>query len=264
MSRAAAASAKWCGLDAPMIGALTTGFARTHASATVAMDTPRAWATDCTSSMISRFDSSSTKRRPVCGVGLRPSGLLTQGRVSRPRQRAPWDASDALICEQAEHLPFLFTHEEVVLVLHGHEPRPPVQISGVLQLGELPGQHRGGADVAHLARLDDVVEGLHRLLGGRLVVKSVDLVEVHVVRTEPGQGRVDLLHDRLAGRSGSPWTGVHGVALVASTMSSRRVYFLIARPTISSERPQLLTVGKAPRVMPRSTACRNRAPIPPR
>ena len=43
--------------------------------------------------------------------------------------------------------------------------------------------------------------------------------------------------------------------LVASTMSSRRLYFFSARPTISSELPKPVDVGGVPKVTPSSTAC---------
>src|SRR5437870_13851491 len=40
-------------------------------------------------------------------------------------------------------------------------------------------------------------------------VEAVDLVQVDVVGAEPGQGGVDLFHDRLAGQAGSAGTVVH-------------------------------------------------------
>src|SRR4029450_1442232 len=43
--------------------------------------------------------------------------------------------------------------------------------------------------------------------------------------------------------------------LVAKTMSSRRAYFLKARPTISSELPIPYTLAVSQKLMPRSTAC---------
>ena len=75
----------------------------------------------------------------------------------------------------------------------------PLAHGDVLQCLELPGPHRGGADVADLAGLDDVVQRLHRLLHRRLSVVAVDLVEIYVVHVEPAQTVVDLSQDRLAG-----------------------------------------------------------------
>jgi hypothetical protein len=84
-----------------------------------------------------------------------------------------------------------------------------VQVGGVLHLGELPGPHGGRTEVAGLAGLDDVVKGFHRLLDRGRGVETVDLVEVDVLRAEPGQRGVDVLHDRLAGQAGSAGTTVH-------------------------------------------------------
>ena len=53
-----------------------------------------------------------------------------------------------------------------------------------LGLGELPREHAAGADVARLARLDDIVQGLHRLLDRGLRIPAVDLVQVDVVEAE--------------------------------------------------------------------------------
>ena len=71
----------------------------------------------------------------------------------------------------------------------------------MLKFGELPGVHGGGAEVADLPGLDDVVEGLHGLCDWSLGIEAVDLVEVDVVGAEPGQGGVDLLNDRCAGQA---------------------------------------------------------------
>jgi hypothetical protein len=62
-----------------------------------------------------------------------------------------------------------------------------VHVSGVLQLGELRGVHGGGAEVADLPGLDDVVEGLHGLVDWSLGIEAVDLVEVDVIGAEPAQ-----------------------------------------------------------------------------
>jgi len=68
----------------------------------------------------------------------------------------------------------------------------------------------------------------------------VDLVQVDVVGAQPGERAVDLLQDGLAGQAPPPGPGRIGqYTLVASTMSSRRVYLRSARPVISSEVPWL-------------------------
>ena len=49
---AARASSRWCGFDAPTIGAVTPGWCKSHASATCAFDTPRFRATSLTRSTL--------------------------------------------------------------------------------------------------------------------------------------------------------------------------------------------------------------------
>ena len=116
-------------------------------------------------------------------------------------QRAVRDATDALVGQKSEHLPFFLAVKEGVLVLHGHESGPSVQVSGVLQLGELPCPHRRGTEITDLPDLDEIVQRFHRFLDGRFRVEAVDLVQIDVISAEAGQGGIDLLHDRLAGQT---------------------------------------------------------------
>ena len=70
----------------------------------------------------------------------------TAGRVV-PSRAAVRDAACALISEESEHFPFLFTVHEAVLILHGHKPGPSVQVGGMLLLGGARGRGRpSGAD----------------------------------------------------------------------------------------------------------------------
>ena len=47
-------------------------------------------------------------------------------------------------------------------------------------MGKLPAPHRACTNVAHFTTLNEVVEGLHRLLGGYIGVISMDLEEIEV------------------------------------------------------------------------------------
>ena len=98
------------------------------------------------------------------------------------------------------------------MVLHRDEPCPTVDPLQVERLGELPGVHGRGAEIAHLASLHHVVEGFERLLPRGRVVVAVDLVQVDVVRAEPAQRMVDLGHDRLAGQAAAVGSWSHRVA----------------------------------------------------
>src|SRR6266511_2408266 len=60
----------------------------------------------------------------------------------------------------------------------------------------------GGADVAHLALHDQLVEGGDRLLQWRLGIGAMLLVEVDVVGLEPAQAGLDRAPDVATGAAG--------------------------------------------------------------
>jgi hypothetical protein len=60
-----------------------------------------------------------------------------------------------------------------------------LQVQG---LGELPGVHRGGAQVAYFACLDQVVQCLEGLLERCRVIVAVDLVKVDTIRADADSG----------------------------------------------------------------------------
>ena len=114
---------------------------------------------------------------------------------------APGDDADAFGFAEAHHLALFFAVEEVVVVLHRDEARPVVEVCDVEGLGELPGVHGGGADVADFAGFDDVVESFHGLFDGGFVVPAMDLVEVDVVGLEAAKTLVELKEDLFAGEA---------------------------------------------------------------
>jgi hypothetical protein len=105
--------------------------------------------------------------RGVEQVGVRPVGLGAGGRLRvvpaagepAASQWAPDDRPDAVVEAQRDHLAFLFAGEQVVVVLHGHEPGPVMALLQVQRLGELPRVHRRGAETADLADRHEVAEG---------------------------------------------------------------------------------------------------------
>ena len=145
------------------------------------------------------------------GVGAR-AGRVTPT-VTRPvprqhpaRQGAPRNAPHPLVEAERNHLALLLAVDQVVVVLHGDEPGPAVRLGGVLRLGELPGEHAAGPDVARLAGAHDVVQRLHRLLDGRPGIPAVDLIEVHVLHLEVLERRVDARQDVLATEAAAVFT----------------------------------------------------------
>lgn len=120
--------------------------------------------------------------RRVLGRAPRASELAAV--VRRVRQDP-----DARVAAEADHLALLLAVAQVVEVLHADEPGPSVLLGRELHPRELRRPHRARADVAHLARLHQVVQCLHGLLdrGGR--VEAVDLEQIDVTGTEAREGR---------------------------------------------------------------------------
>ena len=137
---------------APTMGAVTTGFFSTQARATWAMG-------DATSFRYLRnhVDDGSvalTEEPSAHRIVVKALGVFTpRSGQSSLNQRPPWNASHTLVGEQPEHLPLLLALHRVVEVLHGHELRPTAELGDMLHLGELPGPHRRGADIASLPAL---------------------------------------------------------------------------------------------------------------
>ena len=97
------------------------------------------------------------------------------------------------------------------MVLHGDEAGPAVEVGDVEGLGELPGVHGGGSDVADLAGLYNVMEGFHRLFDRSFVVPAVDLIEVDVVSAQTLEALVEFKEDLFAGKTFGVGVVAHGV-----------------------------------------------------
>ena len=128
------------------------------------------------------------------------------------------------------------------VVVHLGRDRPG-QVRGAgrpVGVGDLPGREVAVADVADLARADQVVERPERLLDRRRRVRGVDLVEVDVVGPEAAQAVLDRPDDPAARRAplvrASRSSGMPN--LVARTNRSRRP--ASKRPSWLSERARAL------------------------
>jgi hypothetical protein len=132
-------------------------------------------------------------RRVPCAAPVPDPGQQAAG------QRTIRQDADALVEAEGDHLPLLLPVDQVVPVLHGHEPGPADRAGGVLCLGEPPGGHGRSPDVPGLARPHHVLQRGHGLLGRAPAVPAVDLVEIDVIGTEPGQRGVDRGQHVLAG-----------------------------------------------------------------
>lgn len=85
-----------------------------------------------------------------------------------------------------------------MLNLDGRELYPAVALGDVVHLDELPGTYIGGTDVPDFARVNEVVQGLHSFLHGRVGVSCMDLKEIDVVGAKSRQTTIDLVKDRRA------------------------------------------------------------------
>ncbi len=93
-----------------------------------------------------------------------------------------------------EHLTFLFTHDQVVMVLHRDELGPAVFLGQRIHFGDLVGVCVGDADVSHFAGPDRIVHALQNFFGGSLVVPDVIDVQVHMIHAQVLQTGVDGVH----------------------------------------------------------------------
>src|SRR5450759_2738405 len=126
------------------------------------------------------------------------------------RQRTPRNRADLLVGAQRQHLTLFLPVEQVVVVLHRYEARPAVESLKMQGFAEFPGEHRGGSDISGLSRFHNVIQRLQRFLDRHRMVPAVDLVEVDVVRAEPGEAGVDLGEDRLARKPAPVRARAHG------------------------------------------------------
>ena len=85
------------------------------------------------------------------------------------------------------------------MALHGDELGPAVLLGHKLHLCELVRPHARGADVANLARLDEVVQRAHRLFDRSGVVEAVNPEEVDVVGAKALKSVVDGADQGAAG-----------------------------------------------------------------
>ena len=123
------------------------------------------------------------------------------------------------------------------MVLHRDELGPAVALRRHLEFDELPRVHGRGAQVERLAGLDDIVQGLHRLLDRRLdlagdpVRVAVDDQLVDVVEAKTPEAAVHSLHDVLARQPALVRRPAHRHGHLG------RKHVLVARQQFAQQRP---------------------------
>jgi len=131
-------------------------------------------------------------------LGGAAAALGPVGGEEAARQRRVRDQADALLVAEAVHLLLLFASDEIIEVLHRNRPRVSLPVGDHDHLRELVGGHGRAADVAHLARLNDLVERVHRLLDRRVRIEAMELVDVDVIGLQALQLLVDRGQQMLA------------------------------------------------------------------
>ena len=97
-----------------------------------------------------------------------------------------------------QHFSLFLAIGQVDEVLHADKAGPAVFLGDAEGAGKLPSVHRGGADIARFAGLNDIVQRFEHLLDRRVMVETMDLIEVDIIHTEPMQAVVDFREDRFA------------------------------------------------------------------
>ncbi|MCY1199020.1 hypothetical protein D9M72_104140 [compost metagenome] len=131
----------------------------------------------------------------LCALGVSEPLTLAVAREEAAGERAPRQQGYTGVLAQGIHFALFFPVQEVVVVLHADEPGPAIFLRHLLGLRKLPRPHAAGAEIADLAGLDHIMQGLHRFLDRRLRVVTVDLVQVYVVGTQALQRSVDRMEN---------------------------------------------------------------------
>ena len=85
-----------------------------------------------------------------------------------------------------------------------------MQLSEIKRLGELPGVHGRGPDIADLARSHHVAQYLQSFLDRRFVIPAMNLVEVHIVGLQTTEALVEFEKDGLPGQTAAIGLVSHG------------------------------------------------------
>ena len=144
----------------------------------------------------------------------RGGGAVGEGGAGAGQQTAgewgPWQHGNLLRRAQRNHFAFLLAVQQVVVILHTHKPRPALEVGGAERAGELPGPAGARTDVAHLSRLDEVVECAERFLNRGVRVKAVDLVQIDGLDPQAFETRFARLHNVLAREAAPVGARCHG------------------------------------------------------
>ena len=144
-------------MEAPTIGEVTPGVPSTQASATCAGLSPQPLRHGQDALEDGVVLLRTQPQRVLEGVGAGADRGRTFARLAAGEkaaaQRAPGGHRDALGPAQGKHLALLLAVDQVEVVLHRDEGGEAAGALDAQHLHELPGPHRGGAEIERLAGL---------------------------------------------------------------------------------------------------------------
>ena len=123
----------------------------------------------------------------------RPIGTRTAPRRKRTVRRK----RHIHLTANGNELPLVLPIERVIVILHGDKRSKSVVPCRKLHIVELIPVHRRRPERTHLARPDKPIERLHGLFDGRGCVKTVNDIQIKIIRPEPPERALDLACDRL-------------------------------------------------------------------
>jgi hypothetical protein len=116
-------------------------------------------------------------------LGRGPCGVVL-AREQPTGDRVVGNDADALFGAEGEELTFDLAEQKVVARLYRVEAHEVAGLAPAERPRHLVRQEIGTADIADLARMDEVVQGSQRLVDRRRGIRRVELVEIDVVSAE--------------------------------------------------------------------------------
>ena len=110
--------------------------------------------------------------------------------------------SNARLVAELVHLPLFLPIQQIVVILHAHELRPPIPLRAKLHHGELVCPHRACANVPDFSALHQIMQCAHSLLNWDICIEAMYLQQVEVWSIEAREGGIDGGEDGLARQSG--------------------------------------------------------------
>ena len=106
-------------------------------------------------------------------------------------KRAIGGHGDIIFSAQTEELSFIFTHNQVVVALHGNKGRQPFAFGKGVRFRKLPGIAIGYTNSAHFALSNGGMKRFKHLNNWRVVIPDVVNVEVDVVHPQILQALIE-------------------------------------------------------------------------